>query len=79
MRMAVYQLHTLQANKKLGYSNWSHIAPYMESVMIWDEWDNCKKMRKTVVKRLKRAGADANVLENYTPDGELNAELKRMW
>lgn len=79
MRMAFYPLHKLQAKKQLGYSNWSHIAPYMESVMIWDEWDNCKKMRKTVVKRLKRAGADVSVLEGYTPDGELNAELKRMW
>lgn len=79
MRMAFYPLHTLQANKQLGYSNWSHIAPFMESVMFWDEWDNCKKMRKTVVKRLKKVGADVRVLDNYTPDGELNAELKRMW
>lgn len=79
MRMTFYPLHTLQAKKQLGYSNWSHIAPYMESVMIWDEWDNCKKMRKTVVKRLKRAGANASVLDNYTPNNELNAELKRMW
>lgn len=79
MKMAFYPLHTLQANKQLGYSNWSYIAPYMESVMIWDEWDNCKKMRKTVVKRLKKASADVSVLDNYTPDGELNAELKRMW
>lgn len=79
IRMAFYPLHTLQSQKKLGYSNWAHIAPYMESVMIWDEWDNCKKMRKTVVKRLKRAGADVRVLDGYTPDGELNAELKRMW
>ena len=79
MRMAFYPLHTLQANKQLGYSNWSYIAPYMESVMFLDEWDNCKKMRKTVVKRLKRAGADIRVLDNYTPDAELNAELKRIW
>ena len=79
MRMAFYPLHTLQANKQLGYSNWSHIAPFMESVMFWDEWDNCKKMRKTIVKRLKRAGADIRVLDNYTPDAELNAELIRIW
>lgn len=79
MRMAFYPLHTLQAKKQLGYSNWTYIAPYMESVMIWDEWDNCKKMRKTVVKRLKRAGADMSVLDNFTPNSELNAELKKMW
>ena len=79
MRMAFYPLYTLLANKQLGYSNWSHIAPFMESVMLWDEWDNCKKMRKTVVKRLKRAGADMKVLDNFTPDGELNTELKKLW
>ena len=79
MRMAFYPLHMLQAKKQLGYSNWTHIAPYMESVMIWDEWDNCKKMRKTVVKRLKRVGADIRVLDNFTPNAELNAELKKIW
>ena len=79
MRMAFYPLHTLQAKKQLGYNNWAHIAPYMESVMIWDEWDNCKKMRKTVVKRLKKAGVDAIVLDSFTPDSDLNKELKRMW
>ena len=79
MRVAFYPLHTLQAKKKLDYINWSHIAPYMESLMIWDEWDNCKKMRKTIVGRLKRSGVDMRVLDNYTPDEELNAELKRLW
>lgn len=79
MRMAFYPLHTLQARKQLGYNDWAHIAPYMESVMIWDEWDNCKKMRKTVIKRLKRSGAEESVLNHFTPDNELNELLMRMW
>ena len=79
MRMAFYPLHTLQASRKLGYGNWSRIAGYMESVMPWDEWDYCKKMRKTVVKRLKRAGYDKSVLDSFTPDNGLNEQLKRMW
>lgn len=79
MRMAFYPLYTLQANKQLSYNNWLHIVPYMESVLFWEEWDYCKKMRKTVVKRLKRANASINVLDNYTPNSALNAELRRMW
>ena len=65
--------------EQLGYNDWAHIAPYMESVMIWDEWDNCKKMRKTVIKRLKRSGAEKSVLNHFTPDNELNELLMRMW
>lgn len=79
MRMAFYPLHTLQASRKLGYGNWSRIAGYMETVLPWDEWDYCKKMRRTVIKRLKRAGYDKSVLDNFTPDGWLNEQLKRMW
>lgn len=79
MRMAFFPLHTLQAKKQLKYSEWAHIAPFMESVMIWDEWDNCKKIRKTIVNRLKRANIEKSVLEHYTPDNELNVMLMKMW
>ena len=79
MQMSFYPLHILVANNKLGYGNWGLIAKYMETVMFWDEWDNCKKLRKTVVKRLKRAGLDKNVLEHFTPDGELNEQMMKMW
>ena len=79
MRISFYPLHTLQSQKLLGYKYWSHIAAYMEAVMIWDEWDNCKKMRKTVIKRLKNAGKKINILEHFTPDVKLNELLKKMW
>lgn len=79
MRMAFFPIHILEANGKLGYSNWSHIAGNLESVMFWDEWDKCKKLRKTVVKRLKKAGYDSSVLANFTPSAELNEMLMKMW
>ena len=79
MRMAFYPIHILVANGKLGYNNWSHIAGNLESVMFWEEWDKCKKLRKTVVKRLKRAGYDSSVLSNFTPSAELNEMLLKMW
>lgn len=79
MQMSFFPLHIFAASNKLGYSNWCRIARYMEKVMFWDEWDNCKKLRKTVVKRLKRAGLNKNVLEHFTPDGELNVQMMNMW
>lgn len=79
MQIAFYPLHTLEASGKLSYSNWLHIASYMEPVMFWDEWDKCKKMRKTVVMRLKSAGVDKSILSKYTPNVELNEQLERMW
>ncbi|MDD7127276.1 MAG: hypothetical protein PUH91_00440 [Prevotella sp.] len=79
MRMAFEPLHKLESIGELSYSNWARIAPFMEPVKIWEEWDKCKKMRKTVVKRLKRAGVDKNVLTSFTSDRELNEQLMRMW
>ncbi len=79
MRMAFEPLHKLESVGKLSYSNWARIAPFMEPVKIWEEWDKCRKMRKTVVKRLKRAGVDKNVLASFTSDRELNEQLMRMW
>lgn len=79
LRKAFYPIHILQANGKLGYRNWARISDYLESVMIWDEWDYCKKLRKTVVKRLKHAGYDKSVLLHFTPDEDLNILLIKMW
>lgn len=39
----------------------------------------CKKMHKTVVKRMKRAGVDKNTLVNFATDRELNKQLILMW
>lgn len=79
MRMAFYPIHELEAKGNLGYSYWSRITGNLESVMFWEEWDKCKKLRKTVVKRLKMAGYDKSMLANFTPDIELNEMLMKMW
>lgn len=79
LRMTFYPIHVLQANGELGYRNWAQISDYLESVKLWDEWDYCKKLRKTVVKRLKHAGYDKSVLLHFTPDEDLNILLKKMW
>lgn len=79
LRMAFYPLHTYEATGKLGYGNWKRIERYMEPLVFWEEWDKCKKMRKTVVKRLKNAGFDKSVLNFFTPNSELNETMLRLW
>lgn len=79
MRMSFYPLHTLQANGQLKYNVWSQILPYLDSLFFWEDWDKCKKLRKTVVRRLKEAGMGRNVVEHFTPDNELNELLVKMW
>lgn len=79
MRMSFYPLHSLQAKKRLGYKNWAQISDYLETVKPWDEWDYCKKLRKTVVKRIKIAGYDKSVLNHFSPDDKVNEQLIKMW
>lgn len=79
MRVSFYQLHKLQADRQLKYTAWAKIAPYMESLFILDDWDKCKKMRLTVIERLKKTNQPKSVLDDYTPDKELNELLKKSW
>lgn len=79
MRISFFPLYILQANGSLRYEEWSHISQYMEPLFLLEDWDKCKKMRKTVVKRLKQAGYDKNQLYQYTPNAEINKQLVKIW
>lgn len=79
MRMSFYPLHALQASGHLKYNIWSQILPCLDSLFVWEDWDKCKKLRKTVVRRLKEAGLGRNVLEHFTPDNDLNELLRKNW
>ena len=79
MRMSFYPLHTLQASGHLKYNIWSQILPCLDSLFIWEDWDKCKKLRKTVVRRLKESGLGKNVVEHFTPDNDLNELLRKNW
>ena len=79
MRMSFYPLHALQASGHLKYNIWFQILPYLDSLYIWEDWDKCKKLRKTVVRRLKEAGLKKNFVEHFTPDNNLNELLSKNW
>lgn len=79
MRVSFLPLYILQAKGSLRYEEWTRISQYMEPLFLLEDWDKCKKMRKTVVKRLKQAGYSVNQLYNYTPNEYINKQLIEMW
>lgn len=79
MRKAFYPIHKVASEGRLDYELWRNISPYTEDLPIWHDWDRCKKLRKTVVKRVKRASLPKGFIKDFTPDKELNRELVRIW
>ncbi|MDD2245192.1 MAG: hypothetical protein PHR13_11375 [Dysgonamonadaceae bacterium] len=79
MRKAFYPIHKVASEGRLDYELWRNISPYTENLPIWHDWDRCKKLRKTVVKRIKRASLPKSFIRDFTPDKELNKELVRIW
>lgn len=79
MREAFYPIHKVASEGRLDYELWRNISPYTEELPIWHDWDRCKKLRKTVVKRIKRASLPKGFIKDFTPDKDLNRELVRIW
>lgn len=79
MRKAFYPIHKVASEGRLDYELWRNISPYTEELPLWHDWDRCKKLRKTVVKRIKKASLPKGLIRDFTPDKELNRELVRIW
>lgn len=79
MRKAFYPIHQVALEGRLDYELWRNISPYTEDLPIWHDWDRCKKLRKTVVKRIKKASLPKGLIMDFTPDRELNKELLKTW
>lgn len=75
MQMAFYPLHQLAAENALSWDCWNKLQPYIGSVMPWQEWDKCKKLRKGVVSRLKALKVTKAYVASFTPDPQLNKIL----
>ncbi len=79
MRKAFYPIHKVASEGRLDYELWRNILPYTEELPIWHDWDRCKKLRKTVVNRIKKSDLNREFIKNFTPDDNLNKELEKMW
>ena len=51
---------------------WQYVSRYGGKVHFYQEWDRCRKLRNGVVAHLKSLGFNKRVLNNFTPDMELN-------
>lgn len=79
LKKSFYAIHTLLANEKLTDSQKSYLVPYFAKVSIWHEWDNCKKLRKGLVKYIHDKNISPSILCKFTPEEKLNEMLIRIW
>ena len=75
LRISFYHLHEALRYSFLSNSMWMQLIPYTKELPFWQDWDKCKKLRKGVVRYLKKSGFHKTVLNNFTPDIELNKKL----
>lgn len=79
IKKGFYPLHQALSKSLLPYSMWCKIEPYTAKLSFIKEWDQCKKLRKGVSLYLKSCGYSIDVLNNFTPDKEINSQLLRYW
>jgi len=78
-RRAFYPIYNALKESELEHSLWDHIAPFTKPLIFWQEWDKCKKLRNGLIDRMKDEGYSKDILSTFTPDRELNRELKRLY
>ena len=80
LKISFYSLHEVLAlGNEQAFLLLDKIRKYTDELPISENWDNCKKLRKGVVKYLKRNGYKKSVLENFTPDKQVNEWLQKLW
>lgn len=80
LRTSFYSIHNILANDRDRASVlWSKVMEYGDTLPDCEDWDNCKKLRKGLVKNLKSRGFDKSVLKNLTPNKELNESIEKFW
>ena len=72
-------IYIAMSKDELPLKEFNKLRPYMEELPFWQSWDNCKKLRKGIVKAMKRLGYNRNDIENFTPSNDLNSALLKIW
>lgn len=74
-----YPIHLVLSKSMMPDELWRKIEPYTAKLNIFKEWDKCKKLRKGTICYLKSSGYSKSVLQNFTPDENLNRYLQEIW
>lgn len=79
LKVSFWKLYNLCANDRFSNANINTLASYFAVLPPWQWWDNCKKMRKGLVKAMKQVGYHRSDIKNFTPSEDLNKTLLKIW
>ena len=75
----LFYIYIGMSKDELPIREFNNLRPYMEELPFWQSWDNCKKLRKGIVKAMKRLGYNRNDIDDFTPSADLNSTLLKIW
>lgn len=79
LKFSFWKLYELCENNHFSNANIYTLASYFAELPPWQWWDNCKKMRKGLVKAMKKMGYQRSDIKNFTPSEDLNKTLMKIW
>lgn len=79
LKTSFWQIYQMFENNSMCKSNMISLSSYLEELPPWQWWDNCKKLRKGLVKTMKKKGYNRQDLKNFTPSEDLNKTLLKLW
>lgn len=79
LKKAFYPIYKWLQLSKLEWQYWLIVEHYSESLLPWQEWDKCKKLRKGLVRYLRETGYSQDILVSFTPEKVINDELCKLW
>lgn len=79
LKVSFWKLYNLCADDRFSNANINTLASYFAVLPPWQWWDNCKKMRKGLVKAMKQIGYHRSDIKNFTPSEDLNKTLLKIW
>ena len=79
LKTSFWQIYQMFENNSMCKSNMISLSSNLEELPPWQWWDNCKKLRKGLVKTMKKKGYNRQDLKNFTPSEDLNKTLLKLW
>ena len=79
LKRSFFYIYIGMSKDELPIREFNNLRPYMEELPFWQSWDNCKKLRKGIVKAMKRLGYNRNDIDDFTPSADLNSTLLKIW
>lgn len=79
LKLTFWKIYCQFADNKLSVNLLFVLTPFLYELAPSSWWDNCKKMRKGLVRSMKKSGYNRSDLRDFTPDVLLNEKLLKQW